>query len=385
MNMNPEFINGLTNYAKLHGTINGIDKEIHIFFDKHLNLDEQTKCESFNSVDISYYLYKLIKETKEQLDFFMEIRMLQLEEKNISNKKDIYIQEVVKLFKTEFEKKNNDDMNIQYSTSKSNSNVKLHYFDIRDHLDIFFLTKIVNQKMHKYSHQLNKNITDEKSISKIIFYMEQINDRIKLLVENTKEIILNDNNVTYDKINNKQKYYLNKIVNKYENKFLKKNINIFLGIHDKSILHSIDETIINIKYMLENNFLMNIEKLNKNIDKLGEYILQLYSLYKDTYLLRRILDKNYVKKCIVYSGGSHSVNIIFFLVKYCDFKIIKIHDGKEKDVNLLMKKINNEFYSYNVYELFLQKKVFIQCIHWEPIIIDDTIPKLQKYYKSKNN
>ena len=55
--MNPEFINGLTephknfyesknfikgptNYAKLKGIINGVEKEIHIFFDKHLDLNE---------------------------------------------------------------------------------------------------------------------------------------------------------------------------------------------------------------------------------------------------------------------------------------------------------------------------------------------------------
>jgi len=33
--MNPEFINGPTNYVRLEGVINGIKKEIHIFFDKH--------------------------------------------------------------------------------------------------------------------------------------------------------------------------------------------------------------------------------------------------------------------------------------------------------------------------------------------------------------
>ena len=71
--MKPEYINGPTNYAYLKGNLNGIEKEIHIFFDKHFNLDEQTKCESFNSIDITYYLYRLINESKGPLDFFMEI------------------------------------------------------------------------------------------------------------------------------------------------------------------------------------------------------------------------------------------------------------------------------------------------------------------------
>ena len=51
---------------------------------------------SFNSVDVSYYLYKLIKESKEQIDLFMEIRTSQIDE-NISEKKDTYINEVINL------------------------------------------------------------------------------------------------------------------------------------------------------------------------------------------------------------------------------------------------------------------------------------------------
>ncbi len=73
-----------------------------IFFDKHLSLDEQTRCKSFNSIDISYYLYRLIKESKKHLDFFMEIGQSQLDNEHISNKKDIYIKEVINLFKSEF-------------------------------------------------------------------------------------------------------------------------------------------------------------------------------------------------------------------------------------------------------------------------------------------
>lgn len=87
--MQPEFINGPTNYAILKGTINGIEKNIYLFFDKHLELDELTNCESFNRIDISYYLYRMIRETKDFVDFFMEIRTEQLDV-SITNKRDIY-------------------------------------------------------------------------------------------------------------------------------------------------------------------------------------------------------------------------------------------------------------------------------------------------------
>lgn len=376
--MNPEFINGPINYVKLKGTVDGNEKIIHLFFDKHFDLNEQTKCESFNSVDMTYYLYKLIKQSKEQLDFFMEIRMEQLEETNISNKRDTYIKETIQLFKSEFI----NNTNIKHS--KTNTNVRLHYFDIRDHLDMFDLTKIVTHKIFKYTELFTKNNFDTKSKDKILFYVEQIKNKINSLIDNTKEI-QNNKNTSYDKINNIQKYYLNKIINEYSNDALNININLFLKTHNTIILHSINETTMNIKYMVENKVLMDNEILDKNINELGEYIFQLFTLYTDIYLLRRIIDKNYVKKSVIYSGGAHSINFIFFLVKYYNFKIIKIHDSKIKNLKELTNKIKKEFYSYNILELFLQKKLYIQCIHWQPILIEDTISGgYSKYMKGLN-
>jgi len=57
----PQYINGPVNYIQLNGTINNINKNITIFLDTHLDLDNQTRCDSFDSIDISQYLYKLIK------------------------------------------------------------------------------------------------------------------------------------------------------------------------------------------------------------------------------------------------------------------------------------------------------------------------------------
>jgi hypothetical protein len=369
--MKPEYINGPTNYAYLKGNLNGIEKEIHIFFDKHFNLDKQTKCESFNSIDITYYLYRLINESKGPLDFFMEIGIEQLEDKNISNKKDIYMREVVDLFRSEFAfNKNNDlDMNLFYS--KTNSNTRLHYFDIRDHMDIFFLTRIINRKIVKYINLFDKTESDKKKcIEKILFYTEQISMKIELLNSNMKEVIAD--NVRYDKINNKQKYYLDKIINQYANNNLKKNLNIFLNIHCGSILSDIANTITIIRYIFTKDTKdINSNELQNHIDKLGEYILQLYSFCIDVYLLRRILDKNYIKKCIIYSGGAHSVNVVYFLVKYCNFQIVKIQKNKEKDIQILSDKILNQTYSFGVYDSFYIKNTSNQCIRMESLGIDD--------------
>ena len=54
----PKYINGPTNYVQLKGKINGYEKNIFLFMDRHYEIDKQTRCESFDSIDISHYLYK---------------------------------------------------------------------------------------------------------------------------------------------------------------------------------------------------------------------------------------------------------------------------------------------------------------------------------------
>ena len=56
----PQYINGPFNYIQLTGNINNIPKNITIFMDVHLDLNNQTRCTSFDSLDISQYLYKNI-------------------------------------------------------------------------------------------------------------------------------------------------------------------------------------------------------------------------------------------------------------------------------------------------------------------------------------
>ena len=137
----PKYINGPVNYVQLIGNINNIQKKITIFLDKHLDINNQTRCDSFDSIDISQYLYKLIKNTKEPLDFFMEICDEQIQ-MPFTDKRDIYIKDVVKMFKTEFiVEKINDKDKVKYS--KSNKNMRLHYLDIRDHLGIMHTNTII--------------------------------------------------------------------------------------------------------------------------------------------------------------------------------------------------------------------------------------------------
>ncbi len=377
--MEPDYINGPTNYAHLQGTINGIEKNIYLFFDKHLNIYEQTKCESFNSIDITYYLYTLIKEAKDYLDFFMEIRLSQLNEP-ITYNRDIYINEVINLFKSEFVIENKGTTE-QVKYSKTNSKVRLHYLDIRDCLGIYSLKNIIDKKIKKYLNLLSK---DEKNkiiyYRKILKYVDIVNEQIDLLDKNMREIIINKN-VVYDKINNKQKYYLDKLINKYKNTQLKQSINIFLNSHYNRILDYFKVAILEIKSINENMIDTTIiTDLTEVIDEIQVYINKIYGLFTDVYLLRRFLDKNYINNSVIYSGGAHSINYIYFLVKYCNFKIVKIHNSLEKNVKLLINKIKREAYSFNIYDLFLFKDKYIQCIPYQYVDESDIYYDKKYFY-----
>ena len=159
--------------------------------DKHNNLDNQTRCESFNSIDISQYLYKKIIEAKNPLDFFMEIRTSDIEI-SFTNKRDIYIKDVISLFKTEFIIEKKEDNKI-IRHSKSNKNVKLHYLDIRDHLGIFDVLNIIEDELNK---NIELFINNFNNVEKKDTYMENILNNIKLIKKKIKKIRNIKNEVT---------------------------------------------------------------------------------------------------------------------------------------------------------------------------------------------
>lgn len=365
-----KFINGPTNYAILKGKINRIEKNILFFMDTHNKINNQTKCESFDSQDISYYLYDKIKFASKPIDFFMEIRLSEIDEP-ITNKRDIYIKEVTNLFKSEFviEKIENNEI-VRYS--KSNPNVRLLYLDIRDKLGLFETSYIAKYDLAKaYKELSNTKFDDEDKLDihkkEIINYLNQIMDKIKELKIN-KDYVIKNNLEKYDKISQKQKYYLNKIINAYSDGVLKQNINEFINNNWNKFEKDFNHACSDIKFCIENWNLIDSDYYYKtyceNMDMLVNFIYEItidfYSLFTDIFLLRRILDKNYIDNCICYSGNQHSLNYIIFLVKYYNFEITHI-DKIENDLNKIIEKIKKSNNVVEIYNLFGIKKN-IQCI-----------------------
>ena len=353
-----KFINGPANYAYLKGFINGVEKDIYLFMDYHYSLDEQTRCESFDSIDISQYLYKLIKQAKISLDFFIEIRIEHIKQPS-STKIDIYIKDVIQMFKSEFivEKINDKDI-VKYS--KSNPNVRLHYLDIRDHFDIFYILDIIKYDISENFNLLIKNGYNKEYIDKILNNLKTIKHILNVLRKNKNEVIFKKQ-YSYNK--DTQLYYINKIINKYDDNILKEKMFEFINTHYSHIMISLLEYIEEIYPYINSYDHKYNEKIKGKLNDIRDLSVDLYSLFVDVYLLRRILDKKYINNCIVYTGAQHSINYMFFLIKYCDFKLIHIQNSEEKDMDKIINLIKNAKYVYEIYDLiFLKKKIYLQCI-----------------------
>lgn len=119
-------INGPINYCCMKGNINGIEKNIILFMDKHYALEEQTRCSSFDSLDISQYMYSQIKNTNEEIDFFLEIATDELKSKQTNKRDSMDIKELFEMFKSEFVVDRIDNKDI-VTYSKSNPKVRLHF------------------------------------------------------------------------------------------------------------------------------------------------------------------------------------------------------------------------------------------------------------------
>ena len=278
---------GPVNYVQLFGNINNIQKKITIFMDKHLDINNQTRCDSFDSTDISQYLYDLIKTADKPLDFFMEIDDYKIQQP-ITDKRDIYIKDVIEMFKTEFITEKDK---VKYS--KSNSNVRLHYLDIRDHLGIFYINKIIYIDIIPIIKSLKTNTINEQEKK---YKIKIILQHIKLLEQFINKLYKNEMNIQSNQTNQdeqsksklfekkSQNYYLNKLIHIYNNKDLKKNLNHFLNTNMTKFIHDIDKNISEIigiiyRYKMNkeenNNFL---DDLLSSLSELAIFVLKLYTL-----------------------------------------------------------------------------------------------------------
>jgi hypothetical protein len=335
-------INGPNNVVRLTDG----NKIIYIIGEFHYNPGYENECplsDEYDSIDIDKLLFKFIKtEKNKQFDLFIENFMEQLNYK--PNEEPIwkynYLNNVRKFFQSKVIMNNN-----KIVQNKKYPNFRFHYFDIRETLPDFY-----------FFYEYYKNIFP--------YTIYDITD------------ILNNLDIIINKLNNLQIYLLSK-ENKYINKILEsKKVN---KLFNKLVIKLIEFVINKCKKfikLINNTKIENIQFIlftNKNINNhiiiyneyqnIKTYIENIYIIITDLYLLTRILDKDYIKNAIVYTGACHMVDLIYILVKYFNFKVTNSFYNSKK---LNIKNLNNfNYISELTKHFFVHNKndIYTQCVN----------------------
>ncbi len=406
---NEIFLNGPLNYIKL---INKkTSQSIWLFMDFHKDIIHQNKCEEYDAKDFYKFINKKLLESNELIDFFLEINPTDINKNNNSNENGIYIEETRKIFRK------------IYSNQKSShkQNIRLHYIDIRDYAFMYDFYKQINSIFSLLKSSGLENI--ESIINKLINIkstLEFINQLISKIKEN--KLIIDEKNIKIDFINikiessDKKNYSFYDILNtgfyqllstillKYNNKTNKENIikyfdqnylensielvkfiNDFISkmnIIAKKIKEQDDKQEINIDKIVLNSKLKDSRVyygINKyeyekdynfifgTIEKIEVIIAKLGCVFMDCFFLRRLIEKDYISKSIVYTGAYHSSIYIWFLIKYYgyqidDYEYINTELLDNNDPIVSLEKIIDKSNNYDELFVYLVPKKFTQCV-----------------------
>jgi len=372
-------INGPYNIVRLEGEINNTKKIIYIFSDVHT---DDYECDDIDSPNINKYLLKVFRKAKKKLpdkhyDFFVETNTRPESEHIDIMKRREYIYMVRKMFY---------HLNRKKLLLSKEMNIRLHYTDFRDYLNIATNIDMMNRAFTEInnmfstewlnSHHINNIVNIISPIPDMVSNLQHfINDDLKKIIITDKTVYFRDGNVTVEQSNNMLNNIFMKIRYDYKNKSVQSiltdilaRINKMLGDMLSKYTHFI-EFLNKVKHIHTTPYpklIVDLQKIVKTISKIKIYLLDIeeISLYIhviliDIFMLRRFLDKNYITNALYYCGGYHANIITSILVKYFDFKITHIAKSDDTVDNLNTKLKNIDIYNLSSMRTVL--KTGYQC------------------------
>ena len=379
------YINGPSNYIKLQGKINNIEKIIIIYYDNLENMNENKKCKN-NSIDIDKYLINLFKSSNNYIDFFIEVNkdIVNINNNNNDNynENQTYYSKLELFFKYEFNKNN-----------KKYPFLRLHWNDISSNNFIFktislsiytqlltnisIINNLINENKFSIMNGFNFNISFLNTLLNNIY---QIKNNINIF-NNILNVENNDTKKNDSKNNDVYNYTLNfikKIKFRYNNKNIIHIINPYFDIINNHIIlinnkinYIIKKLNKYIKYYNDNiHYKINIfpfydnlpNLLFKIINKLTKiyYIINIINnILNDIYTIRRILDKDYITNSFIYSNSNILINYLYSFVKLFNFKITDISYSEysidDLDTKIKKIKLNNKYQYYTAKLLDIYK------------------------------
>lgn len=394
-------INGPVNVLRLEGQLKGITKVLYLFLDFHLSPNEQSECTNIFNMDIQQYLatnFYQLNEQKNTYDFFLEIYPYEtinnLSDENVSIKEG-YIEEVVRFFKKVFAY---NQTTRKVKMSQLFNNVRFHYLDLRDYF--FHSTDRHLQTMMIIAHQLMRDdylnvyqlqrIVDKMAV--VISYIKYI---IKTLAKNYFNIKTTPRIIKHQSVDTDKQvieYLVNKIKYDYHHSTVKTILQQLLHAIKQSFKKILQQMItVNQRFQSYIELLLNTDNqltADRNRQEVFSYglasvtkrtiildivnsvstiylegLIDIFARLTDVYFLRRFLDKDYITHAIVYSGASHSVLYIHYLVTYFQFKVTHASYSKITDMSELTKQIEQE--PLNNINQFILPSHLTQCSSME--------------------
>lgn len=334
-------VNGPINIVRIEGSINNVKKVLYLLMDYHARITFQKECENI-TLDIDQLLDKTFKENKNiTYDLFVETRREIIDSPKYPYK-DIYIRQVGKMVKKKLTDK-------KYYSNK-NSNVRYHYSDIRDFLDLKGMFRDHLNTIRNFSTTCNYYGIGIKGAFDNVLKSVNI---IASLIYTTYSWFTGD--IKYDnkgkeevhKLLKSKKKMIDKMKNKWNDKTLKDKVTkifsklleqyvVKVEVLEKMIKEEADKLtkmrdpskLIFDKLVKDYVYGYTFIETRKLFTAIQELVYLFYDaqmvfnvLMMDYYFVRRFLDKDYVVNAIHYSGSYHSVNTLDILVNSFGFKI----------------------------------------------------------------
>jgi len=381
------YVSGPLYTVRLEGTIDGIEKVIYLFGDRHTEVENQTSCKQFDSITFNKFFYDNINNSPSNVtyDFFMETLLDSLNDIKyfndpaFSHNLDIYIvniRRMVYLIKKE----------------KLLNNIRIHSSDIRNDniINPMINTNNLANKINGYNfkNEYEECLKSLENCHKILKYIYDI-----LIGKNIK----NDNNII-------DKHILLKLIKKFKHKTVKKEVLSFInkilpGIN--VFIKIVTDMIDIIKYMitnyekcgvLENKYdfetkliyfdnelnsecakkINNFKKCAKKFDALSIWWI---SCITDIYAIKRILDKDYITNAILYGGCFHTNDMIYILMIHFNFKIT--HCSLYKNITQLNKNIIKNSSIQYINKIFYKPVLYVRLYN---IIQCSNLTGFPKYF-----
>ena len=336
-----KYMNGPIYVVQLKGKIGKIDKTITIIGEYHVM---ESQCEDDMSLNPDQYLVRVFSNCTEKLDFFLEHNPNNCN-KNINpsyydNK--CHLNNLKMIFNKYYNKKNSKYPNIRF-----------HYFDMRTtfqllskyNLQDFTLYRditdaiMIQNRLNKFLDNFESNIYLNKHFVKLLdkerTKYKDVNDLMQYLVFKEYKNGLKEFSLYHKKlidIHNKvqtlrQKYKYN----------INKPPSYSLGIPSEIFLR------------YQNEFKLIKQKIHSHVNE---------AFVTDGFLLKRFLDKDYIKKTVVYCGVGHLFHLVHILIKRMNFDIV------QTSTNINKKEAKSKIKKGGITDVhkFLETNVFNQCI-----------------------